>query len=184
MAKSKRKSISKKVRFEVFKRDSFKCQYCGDTPPKVVLELDHINPVSKGGDNDIDNLVAACFDCNRGKSDKLLTTLPKTVEEKRLLISEKEEQIKAFKNLQKQIKSRTTRQLNSVRKVFQESFDYSNFSKSTEKTIRLQFIPQLPHHEIEDSMELACERFPDDDSGAVRYFFGICWNKIKGEHRA
>ena len=37
----KRKSISKKARFEVFKRDSFTCQYCGRTAPDVVLHLDH-----------------------------------------------------------------------------------------------------------------------------------------------
>lgn len=49
----KRKPLSKKVRFEIFKRDSFKCQYCGGASPEVVLHVDHINPVSKGGDNDI-----------------------------------------------------------------------------------------------------------------------------------
>lgn len=48
---SKRKSISKKLRFEVFKRDSFTCQYCGKMAPDVVLEVDHINPVASGGEN-------------------------------------------------------------------------------------------------------------------------------------
>ena len=67
-----RKNITKKVRFEVFKRDSFKCQYCGKSAPDVVLEVDHIIPVAKGGDNDISNLITACFDCNRGKSDRRL----------------------------------------------------------------------------------------------------------------
>ena len=70
---AKRKGISKSTRFEVFKRDSFTCQYCGKSAPDVVLEVDHINPVSKGGDNDISNLITACFDCNRGKKDKKLT---------------------------------------------------------------------------------------------------------------
>lgn len=69
----RRKSITKTVRFEVFKRDSFCCQYCGRSAPEVVLEVDHIIPVSKGGDNDISNLITSCFDCNRGKSDKKLT---------------------------------------------------------------------------------------------------------------
>lgn len=70
---SKRKSISKKVRFEVFKRDSFICQYCGQSAPDVVLHLDHIHPVSKGGDNEIMNLVTSCQACNSGKSDRLLS---------------------------------------------------------------------------------------------------------------
>lgn len=45
---AKRKSISKRVRFEVFKRDSFCCQYCGKSAPDVVLVIDHIDPVSNG----------------------------------------------------------------------------------------------------------------------------------------
>lgn len=68
-----RKSLSKKARFEVFKRDNFTCQYCGGKAPQVVLEVDHIEPVSKGGTNDILNLVTSCFDCNRGKSDRRLS---------------------------------------------------------------------------------------------------------------
>jgi hypothetical protein len=71
--KMKRKSLSKKSRFEVFKRDSFTCQYCGSKAPDVILEVDHINPVSKGGDNDILNLVTSCFECNRGKGNKELS---------------------------------------------------------------------------------------------------------------
>ncbi|MCK4795228.1 MAG: HNH endonuclease [Desulfobacteraceae bacterium] len=50
---TKRKAISKKLRFEVFKRDSFTCQYCGRKSPDVLLEIDHIKPVSKEGKNDI-----------------------------------------------------------------------------------------------------------------------------------
>lgn len=69
----KRKSIPKRIRFEVFKRDKFTCQYCGRMAPDVVLEVDHIEPVSKGGSNDILNLVTACKDCNRGKGAKELS---------------------------------------------------------------------------------------------------------------
>jgi len=64
----KRKTIPQKTRFEVFKRDSFKCQYCGQPSPDVILHVDHIKPVSKGGDNSIINLVTACQGCNSGKS--------------------------------------------------------------------------------------------------------------------
>lgn len=69
---TKRKSLSKKIRFEVFKRDSFKCQYCGRGAPDVILEVDHIKPVSEGGTDDLTNLITSCFDCNRGKSNVLL----------------------------------------------------------------------------------------------------------------
>ena len=62
-----RKQISKKVRFEVFKRDSFRCQYCGKSAPDVTLHVDHIKPVKNGGTNDILNIVTSCESCNLGK---------------------------------------------------------------------------------------------------------------------
>jgi hypothetical protein len=66
-------TISKKLRFEVFKRDSFSCQYCGQKAPDVVLNCDHIVPVAEGGQNDILNLVTSCFDCNSGKGARSLS---------------------------------------------------------------------------------------------------------------
>lgn len=69
---AKRKPIPKTVRFEVFKRDKFTCQYCGAKAPEVVLHLDHIHPHSKGGSDDILNLLSACQDCNGGKGARRL----------------------------------------------------------------------------------------------------------------
>lgn len=55
------------VRVSVLHRDSYKCVFCGRGAPNVELEVDHIVPFSKGGNNDICNLQTLCFDCNRGK---------------------------------------------------------------------------------------------------------------------
>jgi hypothetical protein len=68
-----RPTISKKLRFEVFKRDSFTCQYCGRRAPEVVLHCDHIEPVANNGPTDILNLVTACIDCNLGKGARTLS---------------------------------------------------------------------------------------------------------------
>ncbi len=73
---AERKSLSKKTRFEVFKRDSFACQYCGAKAPDVILEVDHIKPVVEGGTNDMINLITSCFDCNRGKGKTKLKDNP------------------------------------------------------------------------------------------------------------
>lgn len=61
-----------KLRFEVFKRDSFKCQYCGNSSPEVILHVDHIQPVSKGGADELINLITSCQGCNLGKGDRLI----------------------------------------------------------------------------------------------------------------
>jgi len=66
-------AIRKGKRFDVFTRDGFTCQYCGRRPPEVILEVDHIQPASKGGDDEDLNLVTSCWECNRGKSAKVLS---------------------------------------------------------------------------------------------------------------
>jgi len=65
-----RTGIPPKLRFEVLRRDKFVCQYCGACGPNVELEVDHKIPVSKGGKTEVSNLVTACIECNRGKSDE------------------------------------------------------------------------------------------------------------------
>lgn len=62
-----RKAINKKLRFDVFQRDNFTCQYCGRRAPKTVLHVDHVHPVIEGGTNDFENLTTSCIDCNIGK---------------------------------------------------------------------------------------------------------------------
>lgn len=181
---NKRQSISKKTRFEVFKRDTFQCQYCGATPPSAVLEIDHLLPVSKGGSNDMDNLVTACFDCNRGKSDRLLTAVPESIEEKRQWLLEKEEQLKAYKNLKSSIKRRETKQINLVEQIFQETYPHNELSSKTKSTIRHQFMPKLEAEQIEYAMSKACSMIDSCPSRALKYFFGVCWGIIKGNNYA
>lgn len=72
MAKRSGGEVGAKDRFEVFKRDHFKCQYCGLSAPEVVLHLDHIKPKCEGGDNHPSNLVTSCKSCNLGKGPRLL----------------------------------------------------------------------------------------------------------------
>ena len=51
-------------RERVFVRDSYKCHYCGKQLTRFNATLDHVQPVSRGGDNSVDNLVTACIHCN------------------------------------------------------------------------------------------------------------------------
>jgi hypothetical protein len=72
-SKNKRRTISLYARWAVLKRDNYTCKMCGTSPGKdhsVVLEIDHIIPISKNGTNDINNLQTLCHECNQGKRDK------------------------------------------------------------------------------------------------------------------
>lgn len=62
--------VSRRLRFEVLRRDGFRCRYCGrpGSESGEGLTVDHVIPRALGGTNDPSNLVAACQDCNAGKS--------------------------------------------------------------------------------------------------------------------
>ena len=59
------------TRFNVFLRDRFACQYCGDGYPASELSFDHVVPRSRGGRTTWDNVVTACTGCNVAKGDRL-----------------------------------------------------------------------------------------------------------------
>lgn len=61
-------AVSKRTRYEVLRRDNHTCRYCGRAAPEAKLTVDHVVPVALGGSDKPDNLVAACADCNAGKS--------------------------------------------------------------------------------------------------------------------
>lgn len=73
-AKEQRALMTKKLREYIKKRDNFTCCNCGNSihkEPNLLLEIDHIIPVAKGGCTVEDNLQTLCWKCNRAKSDKL-----------------------------------------------------------------------------------------------------------------
>ena len=59
------------TRFNVFLRDGFECQYCGDGFPTQDLTFDHVVPRSRGGRTTWENVVTACGDCNLFKGNRL-----------------------------------------------------------------------------------------------------------------
>lgn len=73
--KEQRALMTKKMREAIKARDNFTCCICGNsthTEPNLLLEIDHIIPVSKGGYTVEDNLQTLCWKCNRAKSNKLI----------------------------------------------------------------------------------------------------------------
>ena len=69
-AQYQRSLMTPRLRFDVMRRDGFRCKYCGRTEADgVKLHVDHIKPVSKGGKTELSNLQTLCDECNLGKSD-------------------------------------------------------------------------------------------------------------------
>jgi hypothetical protein len=184
----KRKGLSKKIRFEIFKRDEFACQYCGRTPPSIILEVDHIVAVANGGTDDLINLITACFDCNRGKgAGDLKKVLPST---KTQLESEKErhaqvEEYNKFLLMRRKFNDEQITELGHYwfNQIYPKQRDEYVFGTKRELSIK-RFLKSLTFAEILDSIDIAFSRVPnksDYDDKTWRYFCGICWNMIKSQ---
>lgn len=72
--KQQRSSMTNDLREAIKKRDNYTCCMCGNSvlkEPNLLLEVDHIIPVSKGGKTEASNLQTLCWRCNRSKSNKV-----------------------------------------------------------------------------------------------------------------
>lgn len=66
--------MTSKLRNQILMRDNYTCQKCGISlkdEPNLLLEVDHIIPISKGGMTTVENLQTLCWRCNRTKGNKL-----------------------------------------------------------------------------------------------------------------
>ena len=160
---AKRKNISKKVRFEVFKRDSFTCQYCGKSAPDTVLEVDHIIPVSKGGDNDISNLITSCFDCNRGKSNKKLTDNQSLKMQKKELdkLNKRREQLEMMSQWRMELLDLEHREVEEIVDTVNQELDIDlSLSPSGEKNM-IKLIKKYGFEEVMESTLISFEQYED-----------------------
>jgi len=71
-----RAAIRPSDRFRIFQRDGFCCRYCGKAPDETELQIDHLIPHSKGGDNSYLNLITSCRLCNAGKGQNAAERVP------------------------------------------------------------------------------------------------------------
>lgn len=177
---AKRTAISKKTRFEVFKRDAFTCQYCGAHPPQVILHVDHITAVANGGGNDMDNLVTACQPCNIGKSAKPLTVVPQSLAEKAAEVAEREEQIRGYNAVLQAKRERIDQQAWSIAAELERNEKLDSYSRKGLQSIRV-FLERLPFEEVLDAARIANAKWGYSGGRHFRYFCAVCWNKIKGD---
>lgn len=174
---TQRKPLSKKARFEVFKRDKFTCQYCGASASDVVLEVDHIRPVADGGTNDITNLVTACINCNRGKGATKLDDASAVMKQKRQLemLQERREQIEMMCEWQLSLVDETNDQIRSIESIIAKltgsEFGFSDYGESEINKLIARYGFQTVadatrqsfsyyRHETEDEREYALDKIP------------------------
>ena len=182
-------AVSKKIRFEVFKRDSFTCQYCGKKAPDVVLHVDHIHPKAEGGDDDILNLVTSCRDCNLGKGPRLLDDV--SVLEKRRAqleeLQERREQIDMMVDWHRSLASEKEHALESASEywagLLKEQYELNETGRSrVSKLIR-----RFGLDEVLGAMDISIAHYiqfdkeghptPDSVETSLQKIGGICFNR-------
>lgn len=177
MPKTKRKALSARLRFEVFKRDGFACQYCGAHPPQAVLHVDHIIPVSTGGGDAMGNLTTACQGCNLGKSDVSLSAVPRTLAQQADEVREREAQLRGYAEVMEAAELRRKIDIYEASENYQIHFEDS--LSSQERIGFGQFVDKLGRFEVANAAEIALDRLPDDRYRCFKYFCGICWKKLR-----
>lgn len=175
---SSRKPISKKTRFEIFKRDGFVCAYCGAHPPTVALEVDHIHPVALGGDNDPDSLVTSCERCNRGKSATPLSAVPESLSNKAARVAEMEAQLAGYVEVMDRARRRIE---HDVWRVAEELRPGAEAGYPTDRYNSIKaFLRALDVHEVLDAADVTMAKGFRSEAKAFKYFCGVCWTKIRG----
>lgn len=176
-----RKTITKKVRFEVFKRDGFTCQYCGRMSPDVVLEIDHINPVNNGGTNDIMNLITSCFDCNRGKGKRKLTQHEEIKKQQEQLkqLNEKRQQLEMLIEWKKELERFEDEQVDKIEELL--SITGSSFSEFGRADCKKN-IKKYGFDEVYECTKISIDQyFKEGDEESVtktfNYIGKICANR-------
>lgn len=183
-----RKPIPKSVRFEVFKRDKFTCQYCGASAPEVILEVDHIKPISKGGANDILNLVTACRDCNRGKTNRELSDNTSVMIQKKNLdeMQERREQLEMMLKWREMLDSEIALEVDAVDGLFLRDTKWS-LNENGRKNVR-KLIRRFGFDEVYTSTEIAIDRYytgtESSWDNAFNKIGGICFNRKKAKGNA
>lgn len=180
-----RQSISKTLRFEVFKRDNFTCQYCGRMAPDVILEVDHIEPISGGGKNEIMNLVTSCKDCNRGKGAKKLSDnqIIKQQQDQLKEINEKREQLKLLLKWKKELEKFDNEQVEIIDNMIQE-VSCRCLSDTGKESIK-KHIKKYGINEVIESTKISISQYYKNDdknmSKVIDYIPKICATRLRSK---
>jgi len=176
--RQRRKPLSKAVRFEVFKRDHFKCQYCGAVAPDVLLHVDHISPVYEGGTDDITNLITACQNCNLGKSK---TPLHKNtvLEKSRLqleILQERREQLELMMEWQRGLRDLDGRKVDELADYWSELVQPFALNETGRATLR-KMLKRFALEEIISGMNDAVASYLEVNGDGMPTYESVekCW---------
>lgn len=159
-------SLSKRIRFEAFKRDKFTCQYCGKKAPDVILHADHVHPRAQGGEDTILNLITSCSDCNLGKGAVPLSDASLIEKQRKHLeeLQERREQIDMMIEWQKSLAALDTEELDKAVEYWCELVKWQGLTEYGRNEIR-KSIKRYGLGDVLTAMRTAAEQYLDFTDG-------------------
>lgn len=172
-------AVSKRVRYEVLRRDNHQCRYCGAAAPDVPLTVDHVIPVALGGSDDPSNLVTACRDCNSGKTstspDGPLVT---EVNAKAAQWAEAMAVVAQRRAAERERREQITREFFEHWETHRESpWRSADMAPSWESSLMTFLDAGLEVGDIKELMVVALKTRTATDKW--RYFCGCCWTRVR-----
>lgn len=177
-------AVSKRLRYEVLRRDNHTCRYCGASAPEVSLTVDHVVPQALGGSDEPSNLVAACAACNNGKT-SVPADAPIVADVEQDALRWAAAMDKAAANARAQFEVRL-----NYRNTFREAWDeWKSGPEHAQQSIPLDsnwetsldnfYEAGLPDWELTEAVRAAMTNTKVTPANTFRYFAGICWTKIR-----
>lgn len=171
--------VSKALRFEILRRDNFRCHYCGTEATHTELHVDHVVPQSLGGTNDPSNLVTACAECNSGKAGRTLDEpVLAAVDEKAQRYATAVEQAIAER---RQVLATEQQAKDAFRAEWNRWEPAEPLPAGFAESVRQFMRAGLDWEDIVDSIEIAMSRHDirGRENGRFKYFCGVCNRKIE-----
>lgn len=165
-------AVSKRLRFEVLRRDNHTCRYCGGTAPDVVLTVDHVVPKTLGGADEPSNLVAACKDCNAGKSSS-----PPNAATVQTVSDDAARWAAAIRQAAEENQLHDNTEVYAAVVDALASFRRNQIPKDYRETVDQFLNAGLPASDIVQMAHVADAKYGVYDRWA--YFCGCCWTRVR-----
>lgn len=180
-------AVSKRLRYEILRRDNHACRYCGGVAPDVVLTVDHVTPTALGGSDAPENLVAACRDCNSGKT-SVSPDAPLVAD-----VSQKAVEWGAAIARWNALQATRRIDRDDYVEVFDQAWHRWRHGAADDRkavprppdwevTIWQFFETGLPVEELEDAVKVACGNSKLKLESIFRYMCGVVWRKVEQMH--
>lgn len=174
-------AIGSRLRFEILRRDGFRCSYCGAKPQQRELHVDHVVAKTLGGTDTPENLASSCQDCNLGKASTTLEGPAVTAVDQRAV--QYREAISSAAQIQVNLREGEDRFVGA----FRENWD----SRATDHDLvappepgwesgLLRFLRLgVPEEELHALTRVAMDAHRVPGAKKWTYFCGCCWRAVE-----